>query len=139
MHKTKNSLKQTKNQLLSIICSQHAKREKVKTGYISKLHSEDPNQVILLMITNSEKFITLQWKAYSRLLQGIKFSRDGDYYCMHCLIVYSEQKAKLKCWSLKKKITLSNVIKKKNLWRLQLISIQTLNQYLKKFIHVITI
>ena len=43
------------------------------------------NKVILLMITNGEKWHYLAVKNLSLLLRGITSNNNGDYYCTNCL------------------------------------------------------
>ena len=62
---------------------------------INKNNSNRKNQVILLMITDGEKWHYLAVKCLSALLTGITSNREGDFYCINCFHSHST-KAKLK-------------------------------------------
>ena len=64
----------------------------------SKYNRESENQVVLLMITNGEKWHYIALKSgrtddgfncpirnLSRLLIGITSNHNGDFYCLNCL------------------------------------------------------
>ena len=58
--------------------------EKIRHAYKSKYNLEPENQVILLMITDGEKWHYLALKKMSALLKGITPNHDGDFYCLNC-------------------------------------------------------
>ena len=47
------------------------------------------NQIILLMITDGEKWHYLTVKNLSGLLRGTKSNDVGDFYCLNCFCGYS--------------------------------------------------
>ena len=49
------------------------------------------NQVILLMITDGEKWHYLAVKNLRRLLRGITSNHNGDFYCLNCFHSYSTE------------------------------------------------
>ena len=53
--------------------------------YESKYNRKRENQVILLMITDGEKYHYHAAKSLSRLLYRITSNHDGDFYCLGCL------------------------------------------------------
>ena len=66
--------------------------------YKSKHNHERKNQVVLLMITDGEKWhytalkseqtedgLIRHTKSLSRLFRGITSNHKGDYYCLNCL------------------------------------------------------
>ena len=70
----------------------------INPAYKSKYNRKRENQVVLLMITNGEKwhYIALKSertddgfnrpiKSLSRLFRGITSNHDGDFYCLNCL------------------------------------------------------
>ena len=70
----------------------------INLAYKSKYNRKRENQVVLLMITNGEKwhYIALKSertddgfnrpiKSLSRLFRGITSNHDGDFYCLNCL------------------------------------------------------
>ena len=59
------------------------KTKKIEIVYKSKYNLVRDNQVILLMISNSENWHYLAVKSLSRLLRGITSNHDGDYYCLN--------------------------------------------------------
>ena len=61
----------------------------------SKCNLKRENQVILLMITDSEKWHYLAVKIWSALLKGITLKRKGNFYCLNFFRSYST-KNKLK-------------------------------------------
>ena len=54
--------------------------KQMRQAYISKYNSKLDSQVILLMITDGEKWHYLAVKNISRLLRGITSNHDGDFY-----------------------------------------------------------
>ena len=69
--------------------------EKIRHAYKSKYNLNRENQVILLMITDGEKWHYLAVKSLSALFRGITSKHVGDFYCVH-----TEQEINLK--SIKK-------------------------------------
>ena len=69
--------------------------KKIEIAYKSKYNLVRDNQIILLMISNSENWHYLAVKSLSRLLRGITSNHDGDYYCLNCFHSYrTENKLK---------------------------------------------
>ena len=85
--------------------------KQIRLAYKSKYNYKRDDQVILLMITDGEKWHNLalknlptfdckKWrnlavKSLSALLRGITSNHDGDFYCLNCFHSYST-KEKLK-------------------------------------------
>ena len=69
--------------------------EKIRLAYKSKHNFKRENQVILLIITDSEKWHYLSIKSLSALLRGIASSHKEDFYYLNCFHSYST-KNKLK-------------------------------------------
>ena len=69
--------------------------KKIGLSYKSKHNFKCENQVILLMITDGEKWHYLAVKSLSALLRGITSNHNGDFYCLNCFHSYST-KEKLK-------------------------------------------
>ena len=69
--------------------------EETRHAYKSKHNLKRENQVILLMITDSEKWHYLATKKLSALFKGITSKHRGDFYCLNCFHSYST-KEKLK-------------------------------------------
>ena len=68
--------------------------KQIRLAYISKYNSKRNNQVILLMITDGEKWHYLAVKSISRLLRGITSNHNGDFYCLNCFHSYTTTKKK---------------------------------------------
>ena len=69
--------------------------EKIRHAYKSKYNSTRQNQVILLMITDGEKWHYLAVKRLSALFRGITGNNHGDSYCLNCFQSYiTENKLK---------------------------------------------
>ena len=66
--------------------------KKVRLAYESQHNFKRENQVILLMITDSEKWHYLTVKSLSALLKGITSYHKGDFYCLNCFHPYSTEK-----------------------------------------------
>ena len=62
----------------------YAKKEKIYPAYVSKHNSNREKQVILLMISNGEKWHYLALEKLSALLKGITPKYYGDFYRMNC-------------------------------------------------------
>ena len=69
---------------LNILNVLHNKKE-ICIPYESKYNRKCENQVILLMITDGEKYHYLAAKRLSRLLYRLTSNHDGDFYCLGCL------------------------------------------------------
>ena len=69
--------------------------EEIRHSYKSKYNLNRENQVILLMITDGEKWYYLAVKKLFALLRVITSNNNGDFYCLNYF--YSlEQKINLK-------------------------------------------
>ena len=73
---------------LNILYVPH-KTRKIHLAYKSKHNLTCKNQVILLMITDGEKWHYLAVKSLSALLNGITSNHNGDFYCLNCFRVYT--------------------------------------------------
>ena len=62
--------------------------KKIQLAYKSKHTLTCNKQVILLMITNGEKWHYLTVKNSPGLLRGITSTRHGDFYCLNCFRSY---------------------------------------------------
>ena len=62
--------------------------KKVEIAYKSKYNLVRDNQIILLMITDGEKWHYVVVKNLSRLLRGITSNHNNDYYCLNCFHSY---------------------------------------------------
>ena len=69
----------------------HASK-KIRHAYKSKYNLTRENQVILLMITDGEKWHYLAVKRLSALFRGITSKHDGDFYCLNCFQSYTMEK-----------------------------------------------
>ena len=58
--------------------------EKIRNAYKSKYNLDRENQVILLMITDGEKWHFLAVKSLSALFRVVKGNNNGDFYCLNC-------------------------------------------------------
>ena len=63
--------------------------KKIHVAYKSKHNLTREKQIILLMISNSEKWHYLTVKNLSGLLRGITSNHAGDFYCLNCFCAYS--------------------------------------------------
>ena len=59
--------------------------------HISQNNLTRKNQVILLMITDSEKWHYLAVKRLSSLFKGITSKHDGDFYFLNCFQTYTTE------------------------------------------------
>ena len=66
--------------------------KQIRQAHISKYNSKRDNQVILLMITDGEKWHYVAVKSISRLLRGITSNHDGDFYCLNCFRSYTTKR-----------------------------------------------
>ena len=69
--------------------------EKIRHPYKSKYNLTRENQVILLMITDGEKWHYLAVQGLSALFRRIAGNNNGDFYCLNCFQSYTT-KNKLK-------------------------------------------
>ena len=60
--------------------------KKINIAYKSKHNLTREKKVILLMISNGEKWHYLVIKILSRLLREITSNHDGDFYCVNCFL-----------------------------------------------------
>ena len=63
--------------------------EKLRHAYKSKYNLNRKNQVLLLMITDGEKWHYLAVKSLSALFRGITSKHDIDFYCLNCFQSYT--------------------------------------------------
>ena len=63
--------------------------EEPRHAYKSKYNLNRENQLILLMITDGQKWHYLAVKKLSALLRGITSNNNGDLYCLNCFHSYS--------------------------------------------------
>ena len=63
--------------------------KKICHAYKSKYNSTRENQVILLIITDGEKWHYLAVKSLSALLRGIISKHKEDFYCLTCSRPYT--------------------------------------------------
>ena len=62
--------------------------KKINIAYKSKHNLTREKQIILLMITNGEKWHYLVVKNLSGLLRGITANHNADFYCLNCFCSY---------------------------------------------------
>ena len=62
--------------------------KKIEIAYKSKYNLIRDNQIILLMISNSENWHYLAVKSLSWLLRGISSNHNSGYYCLNCFNSY---------------------------------------------------
>ena len=65
--------------------------EKIRHEYKSKYNLIRENQVILLMITDGEKWHYLAVKSLSALFREITGNNHGDVYCLNCFQSYTTE------------------------------------------------
>ena len=63
-------------------------KKTISLAYKSKYNHKRKNQVILLMITDGEKWHGLVVRSLSALFRGITSSNNGDFYCLNCFHSY---------------------------------------------------
>ena len=73
---------------LNILYVPHNTR-KIHIAYKSRHNLTREKQVILLMITDDEKWHCLVVKNLSGLLRGVTSNHHGDFYCLNCFHAYS--------------------------------------------------
>ena len=78
----KKFLSNNKSIPLNILYVPH-NTEKIRNAYKSKYNLTRENQVILLMITNGEKWHYLAVKSLSALFRGTTGNNNGDFYCLN--------------------------------------------------------
>ena len=66
----------------------------IRHVYKSKYNLTRENQVILLMISDGEKWHCLTVRRLSALLKGITSKHDGDSYCLNCFHSYRTKEGK---------------------------------------------
>ena len=65
----------------------------MRHAYKSKYNLTPENQVILLMITDGEKWHYLAIKRLSALFRGITGNNHGGIYCLNCFQSYTTEKS----------------------------------------------
>ena len=65
--------------------------EKIRHAYKSKYNLTCENHVILLMITDGEKWHYLAVKSLSALFRGITSNHQEDFHCLNCFHSYSKE------------------------------------------------
>ena len=65
--------------------------EKIRHAYKSKYNLTRENQVILLMITDGEKWHYIAVKRLSTLSREITGNNHGDFYCLNCFQSYTTE------------------------------------------------
>ena len=65
--------------------------EKIRHAYKSKYNLTRENQVILVMITDGEKWHYLAVKSLSAQLRGTTSKHEGDFYCLNCFQSYTTE------------------------------------------------
>ena len=72
---------------LNILYVPHNTKE-IRHAYKSKYNLNRKNQVVLLMITDGEKWLYVAVKNLSALFRGITSKHVGDFYCLNCFCSY---------------------------------------------------
>ena len=65
----------------------------IRYAYKSKYNLKRENQVILLRISDGEKWYHLTVRSLSALLKGVTSKHNGDHYCLNCFHLYRTEKA----------------------------------------------
>ena len=65
--------------------------EKIRHVYKSKYNLTPENQLILLMITDGEKWHYLALKCFSGVFREITGNNNGDFYCLNCFQSYTTE------------------------------------------------
>ena len=86
----KNFESNNKSIVLNILYVSHNSKE-IRHPYKSKYNLNHENQVILLMITDGEKWHYLAVKSLSTLFRQITSKHDGDFYCLSCFHSYTTE------------------------------------------------
>ena len=63
--------------------------KEIRHAYKSKHNLKHENQIILLMITDGEKWHYVAVKSLSAWLRGITGNNNGDFYCLNCFRLYT--------------------------------------------------
>ena len=84
----------SKSIALNILYVSH-NTEKIRHAYKSKYNLTRENQVILLMITDGEKWHYLAVRSLSALFRGITGNNNRDFYCLNCFKSYTTGKKNL--------------------------------------------
>ena len=79
-----------KSDALNILYVPH-NTKKIRHAYKSKYNLKRENQVILLMITDGEKWHYLAVKILSALFKGITSKHEGDFCCLNCFQSYTTE------------------------------------------------
>ena len=91
MEKNKsNNKSNNKSIALNIFYVPH-NTEKICHAYKSKYNLTHENQVILLMITDGEKWHYLAVKSLPVLFRGITGNNHGEFYCLYCFRAYTTE------------------------------------------------
>ena len=86
----KNFESNNKSIALNILYVSHS-TEKIRHEFKSKYNLKRENQVILLMITDGEKWHYLAVKSVFALFRGITSKHEEDFYCLNCLQSYTTE------------------------------------------------
>ena len=73
----------------------YAKKEKIYPASLSNHNYKREKEVILLMISNEEKWLYFSVKKLSSLLRGITSTHHDDIYCLNRLHSFVTKKKKL--------------------------------------------
>ena len=65
--------------------------KEIRLANKSKYNLNGENQVILLMLTDGEKWHYLAVKSLSALVRGITGNNNGDFYCINCFQPYATE------------------------------------------------
>ena len=65
--------------------------EKIRHAYKPKYNLTRESQIILLMITDGEKWHYLAVKSLSVLFRGITGNNNGEFYCLNCFESYTTE------------------------------------------------
>ena len=63
--------------------------KKINIAYKSKNNLTEEREIILLMVSDDQKWHYLVVKNLSGLLRGITFNHKEDFYCLNCVHSYS--------------------------------------------------
>ena len=76
---------------LNILYALHNTKKVVRHAYKSKYNLTRENQVILLMITDGEKWHYLTVRSLSALLREVTGKNHGEFYCLNCFRAYTTE------------------------------------------------
>ena len=65
--------------------------EKIRHAYKSEYNLTRENQVIILIITDGEKWHYLAVKRLPALFRGVTGNNHGDFYCLNCFQLYTTE------------------------------------------------